>query len=468
MQILVTIALIIIGVLLFEFIIFAHEFGHFITAKKSGVQVNEFALGMGPKLFGFKKGETQYSLRLFPIGGYCAMEGEDAESDNPRAFTNAKVWKRMIIIVAGAFMNFVVGLLLMFIVIVQQPYYESTIVDSFSPVSFSANSGLEADDEIVAVNGYPIWNAKDLQFAIQTLQCRSVDPHSVAVYKEDCCSELRNAAQDIVDGWKDAFGEEISDEALGEINTALREECVKINGTTSKDEADAAMRAGIDRLYAVGGYGEKVKAEYPEIKERDERVRYTADTMTVKRGGETVELKGVQFYSYYRTQEDMDNGKVSVALDFYVKPIEKTFGSVIGQTFSQTATMAKSVWQSLIMLVQGRFSFNDLSGPVGITKAVSVVASEGLKVNFMSAVNNIIFIMSLITVNLGVVNLLPFPALDGGRFVFLCVEAVIRRPLPRKFEYIVNGVGLALLLLFIAVVSVKDIWQLITGTFPSM
>ena len=164
----------------------------------------------------------------------------------------------------------------------------------------------------------------------------------------------------------------------------------------------------------------------------------------------------------------MDNGKVSVALDFYVKPIEKTFGSVIGQTFSQTATMAKSVWQSLIMLVQGRFSFNDLSGPVGITKAVSVVASEGLKVNFMSAVNNIIFIMSLITVNLGVVNLLPFPALDGGRFVFLCVEAVIRRPLPRKFEYIVNGVGLALLLLFIAVVSVKDIWQLITGTFPSM
>ena len=110
MQVLITIALIIIGVLLFEFIIFAHEFGHFITAKKSGVQVNEFALGMGPKLFGFKKGETQYSLRLFPVGGYCAMEGEDQESDNPRAFTNAKVWKRMIIIVAGAFMNFVVGL----------------------------------------------------------------------------------------------------------------------------------------------------------------------------------------------------------------------------------------------------------------------------------------------------------------------------------------------------------------------
>ncbi len=196
-------------------------------------------------------------------------------------------------------------------------------------------------------------------------------------------------------------------------------------------------------------------------------MRYTSD-LTVIRGGEKVKLEGVQFYSFYQSQEDADNGKVSVAIDFYVKPIEKTFGTVMQQTVSQTVTMAKTVWQSLIMLVQGRFSFNDLSGPVGITKAVSVVASEGLKINFMSAVNNIIFIMALITINLGVVNLLPFPALDGGRFVFLLIEAIIRRPLPRKLEYIVNGVGLVILLLFIAVISVKDVWQLITGTFPGM
>ena len=467
MQILVTIALIIIGVLLFEFIIFAHEFGHFITAKKSGVQVNEFALGMGPKLFSFRRGETQYSLRLFPVGGYCAMEGEDAESDNPRAFTNAKIWKRMIIIVAGAFMNFVVGLLLMFIVVVQQPSYESTVVDSFSPVSFSANSGLEEGDEIVDIGGYSIWNAKDLQFAIQTMQCKNVDPSSLAVYKEDCTVAVRNAAQSVVDGWQDAFGEEIPTDTLAEINTVLNEECRKINKTASKEEAAAAMKAAYDRLYAIGGYSEKTDYTYPEIKERDERLRYTSD-VTVVRNGETVRLEGVQFYSYYKSQEDADNGKPSVAIDFYVKPIEKTFGTVMQQTLSQTATMAKTVWQSLIMLVQGRFSFNDLSGPVGITKAVSVVASEGLKINFMSAVNNIIFIMALITINLGVVNLLPFPALDGGRFVFLLIEAIIRKPLPRKLEYIVNGAGLVILLLFIAVVSVKDVWQLITGTFPGM
>ena len=467
MQIIITIALIIIGVLLFEFIIFAHEFGHFITAKKSGVQVNEFALGMGPKLFGFKKGETQYSLRLFPVGGYCSMEGEDAESDNPRAFTNAKVWKRMIIIVAGAFMNFIVGFLLMFIVVVQQPYYESTIVDGFSPASFSANCGLEEGDEIVDIGGYSIWNAKDLQFAVQTMQCKNVDPSSTEVYKEDCAVETRNAAQSIVDGWKDAFGEEISQETLAVINTVLSEECRKINHAETKEDAYQVLKNAFDRLYAIGGYSEKTDYTYPEIKERDERMRYTSD-LTVIRGGEKVKLEGVQFYSFYQSQEDADNGKVSVAIDFYVKPIEKTFGTVMQQTVSQTVTMAKTVWQSLIMLVQGRFSFNDLSGPVGITKAVSVVASEGLKINFMSAVNNIIFIMALITINLGVVNLLPFPALDGGRFVFLLIEAIIRRPLPRRLEYIVNGVGLVILLLFIAVISVKDVWQLITGTFPGM
>ena len=435
MQFLITLALIVIGVLLFEFIIFAHEFGHFITAKKSGVQVNEFALGMGPKLFGFKKGETQYSLRLFPIGGYCAMEGEDAESDNPRAFTNAKIWKRMIIIVAGAFMNFVVGLLLMFVVLVQQPSFESTIISGFAPNAFTASSGLEVGDKIVGINGYPVWNIKDLQFAIQTMQCKSVDPDSLEVYKEDCANLPVRTFVELVNNDEKYYGAKLTDEE-----------------------------------YAYKDINKTEKYTYPEIEKRDERFRYTAD-VEVERNGEKLTLEGVQFYTEYKSEEaakEKNTKETVVRYDFSVEPIEKNFGTVLGQTVSQTASLAKTVWQSIVMLVQGRFSFTDLSGPVGITKAVSMVASEGLKINFMSAVNNIIFIMALITVNLGVVNLLPFPALDGGRFVMLVIEAIIRRPLPRKFEYIINGVGLALLLIFIAVISVKDVWQLVTGTFPSM
>ena len=470
MQVLITIALIIIGVLLFEFIIFAHEFGHFITAKKSGVQVNEFALGMGPKLFGFKKGETQYSLRLFPVGGYCAMEGEDQESDNPRAFTNAKVWKRMIIIVAGAFMNFVVGILLMFIVLVQQPYFESTIISSFSPNAFTASSGLQTGDKIVGINGYSIWNTKDLQFAIQTLQCSDVDPDSLAVYKEDCANLPVKTFIELVNNEEKYYGKKLTDEEYNELYRILNENAAAIQAAATKEEAYDAAKKSIDALYAFKDLAKTEEYTYPEIEKRDERIRYTAD-VEVERDGEKITLEGVQFYTEYKTEEaakEKNTKETVVRYDFSVEPLEKNFGTVIGQTFSQTASLAKTVWQSLIMLVQGRFSFTDLSGPVGITRAVSMVASEGLKINFMSAVNNIIFIMALITVNLGVVNLLPFPALDGGRFVMLLIEAIIRRPLPRKFEYIVNGVGLALLLLFIAVISVKDIWQLITGTFPSI
>ena len=246
----------------------------------------------------------------------------------------------------------------------------------------------------------------------------------------------------------------------------LSEGTHKINKAQSKEEAYSILKEYTDKIYASLGVTDKSKYKYPEIETRDTRQRFTGD-VTVDRGGQKVELKQVQFFSYYASEEDKENNKPSVAVDFYVKPIEKNFGTVLQQTGSQTLTLAKTVWQSLVMLVQGRFTFNDLSGPVGMTKAVSVVASEGLKTGFGDAVNNIIFIMALITVNLGVVNMLPFPALDGGRFVFLLIEAIIRRPIPRKFEYIVNGIGLVLLIMFIIAISVKDVWQLITGTFPT-
>lgn len=463
MQILITIALIIIGVLLFEFIIFAHEFGHFITAKRSGVQVNEFALGMGPKIFGFKKGETQYSLRLFPIGGYCAMEGEDQESDNPRAFVNAKIWKRMIIIVAGAFMNFVVGLLFVFILTLFTPQFGSTTVSEFSPKAASSCTGLQQGDKILSIDGYAVNNVKDLQFAIQTLNYKNVDPKSIEIYREDCSQELTIVYSSIVTDNKlnAEKGEELYQKALVPY-------IGKITRATSKDEAYTFLKDGVDALYKTANAKKPKDFKYPEIEVRDERVRFTGD-VKVLRGGKEEELKDVQFFTYYKDEQAKKDKKYSVAMDFYVSPKEKNFGTVMEETFTGTLTMARSVWKSLGMLVTGRFSFNELSGPVGITKAVETVAADGLENGgFGVAVFNILSIMALITVNLGIVNMLPFPALDGGRFVFLLIEAIFRKPVPRKVEYIVNGVGLAILLAFIAVVSVKDIIQLITGTFPTL
>lgn len=458
MQVLTTIALIIIGVLLFMLIIFSHEFGHFITAKLSGVKVNEFALGMGPKLFGFRKGETEYTLRLLPIGGYCAMEGEDEESEEPRAFNNAKVWKRMIIIIAGAVMNIILGFVLMFVHTVQADVYSSTTVSQFPPSSYSANSGLQAGDKIIGVNGYSVWNMRDLQFGISTLKCGKTDGKALSVYKQDCT----NAAYDV---YKElAIENKIDGEKAQEFYNLICTGSLEINSSQSKNDAKKHLDNLVADLYGYFGVKDYT---LPEITEKDERERFSAD-LEVIRNGEKTTLKDVQFYTYYASEENKKAGKPSVSFDFYVEPIEKNIGTVLSQTVTETGSMVKTVWTSLVWLTQGRFSFTDMSGPVGVATAVTHVASQGLENSFGEAVNNIIFIMILITVNLGIVNMLPFPALDGGRFLFLLIEWIFRKPIPRKVEQYVNAAGLALLMLFMIVISLKDVWQLFTGTFPGM
>ena len=449
-SVLTTIALIVIAVLLFELIIFCHEFGHFITAKKSGVLVNEFALGMGPKIFGFKKGETQYSFRLFPIGGYCALEGEDEESENPRAFNNAKVWKRMIIIIAGAVMNILLGFIMMFAIVVQSPEYAGTTVDGFSELSFSAHSGLMKGDKITKLNDYSIWNSRDLSFAVATTDWKEVDGTTVEIFKEDCALNLCGLYGEFAND-KD---KKYTKSQLSEVYTILKKGCYEISRTSSKDDAMDVMEHYFAEMNNTLGIK---KYKVPEIEERKTRKRYVAD-VEVERNGKTVFLKDVQFYTYL---ESKDAEKPSVAIDFYVDSIPKNFGTVLEQTGSQTVSTVRMVWSSLIGMVQGKFSLKDISGPVGITSAITQVASDGLKTSFLDAFNNILVMMMLITVNLGIVNMLPFPALDGGRFVFLIIEAVFHKPIPRKVERIVNGVGLGILLLFILLITLKDIWQLL-------
>lgn len=351
------IALGIIAVLLFELIIFIHEFGHFICAKKSGVQVNEFALGMGPKIIKLKKGETTYSLRLLPIGGFCAMEGEDEESDNPRAFNKAKVWKKIIIVAAGAIMNIILGFIMMLIIQVQEPYYASTTIAQFAENSYTEKGGLQLGDKIVSLDGYKISTVNDLSFAM-------------AMVKEPFTPEI-----------------------------------------------------------------------------------------IVIRNGEKLNLGKIQM----NYKENNDGTKILV-YDFYVNAVEKNVGTVITETAKSTVSTIRMVWYSLVGLVTGRFGFNEISGPIGMTSAISQVASEGLKSSFLDGFNNILMIMMIITVNLGIFNLLPIPALDGGRLVFLIIEAIRRKPINPKYEGWVHASGMALLMLFMLVVAFSDILRLFTGS----
>lgn len=448
-SVLTTIALILIGVLLFELIIFIHEFGHFITAKKSGIKVNEFSLGMGPKIFSFGKGETKYSLRIFPIGGFCAMEGEDEESPEPRAFNNAKVWKRMIVVIAGAVMNIILGFVLMFVVVVQQDSYSSTEVQSFPATSFSSCTGLQSGDVIKEINGYGISTSMDFNYPISTAELKTVDGSTLEIYKEDCGNNLYNMAVSLVQDKNN----KLSDEQVSKVNELLSKSTNEIAKAKSKEDAFSVYENYYKKINDACGIKD-YKVE--KIVEKETRKRYTADIL-VERNGEEKLLKNVQFFTY----TTKDNSDPQVSIDFYVKPIDKTFGSVISQTFKQTISTCKMIYASLGGLLTGKFGLKDMSGPIGIASAVTTVASESLSSGFMSAVNSIIYVMMIITVNLGLFNMLPFPALDGGRFVFLIIEAIRGKSVPRKVEAIVNGIGMGLLILLMILITANDIFKLI-------
>ena len=343
---------VVVAVLLFALIIGIHEFGHFITAKKFGVKVNEFALGMGPKIFFHQGKETLYSLRLIPIGGYCAMEGEDEDSDDERALNNKKWWQRAIILAAGATMNILLGIVFMFIIQVQEPYYASTQIAYLVSDSTSMNAGVQVDDEIYSINGYRTYCATDMSFALSTAK----------------------------DGVLD---------------------------------------------------------------------------MVVKRDGKKLRFDDLQM----KVVSYSDNVAMT-EIDFKVYRVDKSVKTVIGSTFSETLAFVRMIYSSLIMLVTGQAGFNEVSGPVGMASAIGQVAEEGFKSSLWDGINNIVYFMTLITVNLGIFNLLPLPALDGGRLLFVLIEAVRGKPIDPEKEGIVHFVGFALLILLMIVITIKDVWSL--------
>ena len=334
------------SVLVFGSVIFIHELGHFATAKLCGIKVNEFALGMGPALLRFERGETTYALRLLPIGGFVSMEGEDEESDDERSFSKAKVWKRFLVVAAGAVMNMVLGFLVLVILVSRQSAITSRTVSVFSENASTQASGLQVGDEILAVNGRRCFIADDVVYELVRTQ----------------------------------------------------------NGTAD---------------------------------------------LTVLRDGEKVLLEDVVF-----TTEETEAG-TSLIIDFKVLPVEKTLPNVLKEAGLWTCSLSRMIFLSLIDLVTGRVAINNLSGPVGIVTVISEAASIGWE--------PILLILAMITINLGIFNLIPFPALDGGKLFLLLVEGIRRKALPEKYEIVINLAGFAALMLLMLFVTYNDIARLIVG-----
>lgn len=351
-----TVLYILLAILIFGFLIFIHELGHFIAAKLSKVQVNEFSINMGPKLLQKKRGETTYSLRLIPIGGYCAMEGEDGETGNPRAFASAKWWKRLIILCAGSFMNFLTGFVIMALII---------------GISWPAMRTLE-------ITGFM-----------------------------DGCT---------------LCGEE-------------------------------GLHEG-DVIYALDGKRTYLYGDFSIITER------SADDVfdvTVIRDGQKVTLRDFEMRKQELTD---DEGNTKLYYGLLLGGVEKNnFFNTFKYASYECADFTRMVWWGLSDLITGRASFKDVSGAVGV---VDVMVQSGKEADsFGEAVETILTLAAFIAVNLAVMNMLPIPALDGGRVFLLLIStaftAITKKKINPKYEAYIHAAGMVLLLALMGVLIVKDV-----------
>ena len=347
---------IIIAILFFGVLIGIHELGHFAAAKACGVRVEEFAIGMGPALLKKKKGETEYSLRLVPFGGYCAMTGEDGASEDARAFVNQSHGKRIAILVAGSFMNFLLGFVIVLLLYAPVKAVIAPVITEFMPgCPYESAEGLQIGDRFYSINGHRVYLQSD-------------------------------------------------------INVYL----------TGDGSYDLVMLRD----------GEKVTLEdFPMARRSYE--------------GETGRYFGFRF------------GAVEKA----------TAGLKLQQSWATTREFAGLVWLSLGELVRGNVGVQDLSGPVGI---VDLMAETGEQAETTAdALRSIFYLGAFIAVNLAVMNMLPIPALDGGRVFLLLVtwliESLTHKKLDPKYEGWIHTVGMVLLLALMAFVLFNDIFKLIRG-----
>lgn len=323
---------ILLAIVIFGAIIAIHEFGHFIVAKLCGIRVNEFAIGMGPVILKFQKGETKYSLRLLPMGGFCAMEGEDSESDDSRAFSNKSIPKRMAVIVAGAFMNILLGLVLAIITVSSLKSIPTTTIGGFSDTAVSSSLGLREGDKIVKVNNFRVFTDTDVAYA----------------------------------------------------------------------------------LFSSGA------EEFDFVVERD---------------GQKVPVNNVRFHENQA--------------DFYVKSLSVNPITVMSYSVKRTVTYSRLIWIAMIDLFRGKYNVSDMSGPVGMVDAIGEASSHSIE--------SLLSLVVFLTINVGVFNLLPLPALDGSRFVFLIIESIRRKPIKPEIEGMVHFLGIAALFLLMIFVTFNDL-----------
>lgn len=426
---------IIIAILIFSAIILIHELGHFLLAKKNKITVTEFSLGMGPRLVSTVRGGTRYSVKLFPIGGSCAMLGEDAEDDLPGTFNSASVWGRISVVAAGPIFNFILAYILALIIVACLGYAPSRVME-VSPGSAAEAAGLKEGDEITEYDGYHIDVGKDL-YVYTYLNPLEEDDAVIIKYKRDGKEYETSYKPDVYVRYLLGFNR--TDPDTLEVGSLIE----------GMPLEDAGVRAG-DVITSINGVdlpdGDAYETYIQENPLSDEPVE-----ITYERDG--LEYEATITPEEYRTP--------TLGFSYNVSGCVKAKGAEI---FTRAALEVKYMIRTTVLSIKelftGGLGIKDLSGPVGVVDAIGETYEQSKSEGTMIVWMNMLNLAVLLSANLGVMNLIPFPALDGGRLVFLLVEAIRRKPINRQLEGMIHFAGLMLLMILMIVVMYNDVLKI--------
>lgn len=376
-----------VSIAMFLVMISLHELGHFTVAKLLNFKVDEFAIGMGPVIFKRQKGETQYSVRALPLGGFCKFEGEDeADNTDPRAFTNQKPWKRLLVLLAGGTVNVILGFMLFLIIVPMISPIRTNVVDNVVEHSYIEQAGIQSGDKIIEINGKRVSFYNDIALYTQSFTKDETATIKVKRGNEKLDFTFRPTEQIV--------------------NATYTDKGVQVDSS-------------------INGYTTGQFTEYSEeLPKKDELVGETQNTVRYIIGF-TPELKDINFFN------------------------------VLGETYNETKFTVKLVYQSFWQMITGKIGVDEMSGPVGIVSEVNNAVNSG-KYSLLNVLN----LVALLTINLGIFNLLPIPALDGGRILFVLIEIIRRKPISPDKEGWVHLAGMGLLILFVLFISFHDIMRL--------